>query len=234
MTDDLQHRLSSPASVLSTSSGTPIRLNKLALALPLVQKLVLIGAFILFTSGCENFLKKKPTPVVQSTSTEQKIELPSSAPIIKAKESDVVYAQKTLNSLGFKLGTVDGIWGPKSARAIRVFERKYGLNSANGLLSELNLYMLEKVSNTSRQPLFSTEKKSQGDIEEKPAIARSLPKTPKLIILDKPLPMLAKPNPFSEEIAKLNVGTGIYIIGLNEGWYEVESENKLRGFIKAK
>lgn len=129
---------------------------------------------------------------------------------------------------------MDGIWGPRSAQAIRQFEQQYGLPSANGFLSELNLFMLEKVSNTKRvsEPVAPPQPVIRG-IAAKLDKSIPLADAPQLVFLEQSQQMLAKPNPFSEQLAELAPGTGIYVISQQEGWYEVESEDKQRGFIKA-
>ncbi len=188
--------------------------------------------------GCESLLKK-PSPEVVAEPTPQPVKerLPSAAPMLDASKVEMQYAQSTLNKLGFNAGPVDGIWGPRSARAIRAFESKYGLKSAKGLLSKLNLYVLEKVSNTARTNAAPKPRTFSGNTSG--GIAAKLDqnvlqtKSPQLIILDQSYQMLAKPNPFSEQLSELAIGTGIYVISLQEGWYEVESENQQRGYIKA-
>ncbi len=199
-----------------------------------------LAIIVLLTSlqGCE-YLLKKPSPEVVAEPPPQPVKerLPSAAPMLDASKVEMQYAQSTLNKLGFNAGPVDGIWGPRSARAIRAFESKYGLKTAKGLLSKLNLYVLEKVSNTARtnaapKPRTFTGNTSRG-IAAKLDQSVPLAKSPQLIILDQSYQMLAKPNPFSEQLSELAVGTGIYVISLQEGWYEVESENQQRGYIKA-
>jgi hypothetical protein len=200
-----------------------------------VAQWVLIMLTLVMTSGCEGFLAQKPAPQEQ-TKAPPPPPLPSAAPIAYAAKSDIMYAQRTLNKLGYNAGIVDGIWGPQSARAIRNFEKKYQLDTANGLLSELNLFMLEKFSNTSREQQASVNEPSvpRGNgISAKLDRSTPLSNAPQLVILDRSYPMLAKPNPFSEKIATLDAGSGIYVISLQEGWYEVESEQQIKGFVKA-
>lgn len=188
-------------------------------------------------SGCTLFENTKSAPPPEADTAPPKLEpLPSAKPVLPASKRDIEFAQTTLNNLGYKLGRVDGIWGPKSAEAIRRFEKNYGLESADGFLSELNLFMLEKISNTSRHAVAEnaqqTNPKKFG-ISAKLDESIPLSTAPQLVFIDKPYAILAKPNPFSEQLALLPVGTGIYIISLQDGWYEVESEDKDYGFIQA-
>jgi hypothetical protein len=192
---------------------------------------------LILITGCEWLPKSSIEETQQpTTAPEQAESLPSAAPIVMAQENEIRFAQTTLNTLGYKLGIVDGIWGPRSAKAIREFERAYGLESAKGLLSELNLFMLEKISNTSRTSIaqISGEKtRPKLGISAKLDNQTALDQAPQLVFTDRPYAVLAKPNPFSEQLALLPIGTGIYILSLQEGWFEVESENKEYGFIKA-
>ena len=93
--------------------------------------------------------------------------------------------------------------------------------------------MLETISNSSRKGSNQNRNtpKVRG-VTAKLDASTLLSEAPQLVILEKTYPMLAKPNPFSEQINLLNPGAGIYVISLQEGWYEVESADKVRGFIK--
>lgn len=189
----------------------------------------------LLLAGCELISQKSAEePIVAARPEPAPAPLPSAEPLANATKADIRYAQTTLNTLGFKLGSVDGIWGPRSAQAMREFEKKYGLTTANGLLSELNLYMLEIVSNTNRlQFSQSNPKRPLGGIRAKLSPNTPLSAGAQLIILDRSYALLAKPNPYSEQLRLLAPGTGVYVISLQEGWYEVESDDKQHGFIKA-
>lgn len=190
------------------------------------------------STGCELLNKEKlDDPVVEAAPPEPQEVLPSATPLARASQVDAKFAQQALTSLGYKLGLVDGIWGPRSAKAIRQFEEEQELTSADGLLSELNLYMLEKISSIKRddfQPktIVNKRKKPTG-IAEKLDPNAPLTEGPQLVFTERAYRMLAKPNPYSEQLALLPSGTGIYIISLQEGWYRVESEAKQLGYIKA-
>ena len=177
-------------------------------------------------------MQKISTPEPTPPPPPKVIVLPSSAPIARAAKSDILFAQAALNELDYAVGEVDGIWGPRSARAIRNFEKMHRLHSANGRLSKLNLYMLEKSSKLKRGNIISKTDTRKG-IRAKLDSSVPLGNGPQLVIIDQPYSVLAKPNPFSEQLIELPVGTGVYIIRLQEGWYEVESENRLHGYIKA-
>jgi hypothetical protein len=118
--------------------------------------------------------------------------------------------------------------GPRSAQAIRQFEASYNLTSAGGHQSELNLRGLEKVSKLPRDG-----KATQITLREYPLSARVDASqlregAPQLVIIERTRSLLAKPNPYSEVISELPSGTGIYVISLTEGWYEVELEAILK------
>lgn len=157
----------------------------------------------------------------------------SAQAMIPGQPIDVRFAQQALTKLGYKIGPVDGLWGPRSATAIREFESKQGITSANGHLSELNIHELEVVSGLSRN-----------NIDELPApptppgiTAKLDPKTPlsagpQLIIVEHEYDVLSKPNPYSSTLLVLAPGTGIYVISQQDGYFEVESINRKRGYIK--
>jgi len=174
-----------------------------------------------------------PQPIVDNTPPPPPKPVLSSKPIDRVSEVDIKYAQSALNQLGYKLGAVDGIWGPRSARAIREFELANNIQTAGGRLSELNLTKLSQATSITRQQILSQEQ-----AEKKQGITAKLDKNipfsqaPQLIITDKPYSLLAKANPYSEVVAQLEPGTGIYVIGLQEGWYEIESLTRQRGFIR--
>ncbi len=44
-----------------------------------------------------------------------------------AYEADVYKAQKKLQSLGYKVGSPDGVFGKKTANALRLFQTRHGL-----------------------------------------------------------------------------------------------------------
>lgn len=184
---------------------------------------------LLITLGCQTV---PPEPVEQAPPpVPEKPRLPSAEPIT-ATNSDAVFAQTALKSLGYKVGYVDGIWGPRSAAAMRKFEQDNQLASAAGRLSELNLYSLEQVTRYQRTS-FTALKPNQRGIKAKLNKAVPLSAGAQLIIIEKPYPILARPNPYSEVVATVPAGTGIYVISLQEGWYKVESTERHSGYIRA-
>lgn len=197
----------------------------------LLRSTLLLCMFLII-SGCEGFgSPKKPVP--EPTPPPPKVEvLPSPAPIERATKSDIHYAQSALNHLGYTVGQVDGIWGPRSAQAVRNFEQMHRLHSADGHLSRLNLYMLEKTSKLEHGHIVAKPVSRKG-IRAKLDSSIPLSSGPQLVIIDRVYAILAKPNPFSQLLIELPVGTGVYIIRLQEGWYEVESEDRIHGYIKA-
>lgn len=197
-------------------------------------RLTTVLAVCLALTACDAamFGKKEVEEPVTAPPPEPVIELPSAEPIIDASKADIRFAQTVLNDLGFDVGVVDGIWGPRSARAIRNFERINGLTSAQGKLSELNLTMLERIGNTQRGDAFAPPERVSG-LAARLDKSAPLEQGPQLIIADKAYPLMAKPNPYSEILATLVAGTGIYVIRQQDGWFEVESEDRVRGFIQA-
>ena len=54
--------------------------------------------------------------------------------------------QKALTALGYEPGPIDGIYGPKTKRAIQVFERVMGMTPSGAATTELWRSLLEEVS----------------------------------------------------------------------------------------
>jgi peptidoglycan hydrolase-like protein with peptidoglycan-binding domain len=192
----------------------------------------LVASILILLGACAPITQ---TPVViEPTDQKNNTELYqySADPIIPGKIVDVRFAQQALNKLGYKIGAVDGLWGPRSARAIREFEAAADIVSANGHLSELNLYKLEIASGLSRENYGKLTIKSPTGVTAK--LNRSIPlsKAPQLIIVDHEYVVLSKPNPYSSELLVLAPGTGIYVISRQDGYYEIESINRKRGYIK--
>jgi len=156
----------------------------------------------------------------------------SAVPIKTASIKSILYAQTVLKSLGFRIGAVDGIWGPRSANAIRSFEMAYNIMTANGHLSELNLHHLEKISGLNQDAVREKPERPKG-ISSKLSKKVALREGPQLIIVERDYQIYAKPNPYSAKLTRLAPGMGIYVVSRQDEWYEIESINRLKGFIKA-
>lgn len=194
----------------------------------------LVIAILLTLSGCE--LGRKPPPVETPppvVEPEVKPEIYSATPIKAAPRTLIRFAQTALNKLGYSIGRVDGLWGPRSATAIRQFETDRDLWSANGHLSELNLHHLTEESGLSLANFEREEKPQPKTIANQLRGTAPLSKGAQLIIIEREYQVFAKPNPYSAKLARLEPGTGIYVVAKQEGWYEIESINRLRGFVKA-
>jgi len=217
------------------TAPTDQRLTLFRFALPTFSLNHLITLFvILFLSACVT-VEQEPV-VVEPPIAPEPVIVPthSSEPIVPANIKDVRFAQQALTKIGYKIGPVDGLWGPRSAGAIRAFESKLELSSANGHLSELNLHELEVASGISRDDFgkLPINKPTLG-INAKLDKKTPLSEGPQLIIVDHEYKVLSKPNPYSSELLTLATGTGIYVISKQDGYFEVESINRKRGYIKA-
>ena len=188
----------------------------------------LLFIILLLLSACEGFNSLKDSKVDSPTRYEF-----SARAIANPSLSERLFAQTALNKLGYQVGRVDGIWGPKSARAIRNFENLNNLQSANGHLSELNLNTLESVSSLKRSDKLKENSYKPNNLTSQIDQRASLEDAPQLIILKQAYSVFSKPNPYSEIIAAAPIGSGVYVISLQNGWYGVEIKNNLRGFIKA-
>lgn len=195
-------------------------------------------ALLICIAACNTLETTKSTePVTRPT---KEVRLPSAAPLESVSERDVLFAQAALNQLGYRAGVIDGMWGSQSANAMRAFEQKEKIESANGKLSALNLYRLSKTAKVLRSTVESkTKSKANSNAAEKPNslvskldISAPLSSAPQLIILDAPYPVLAKANPYSEVVTTLKEGTGVYVLARQGEWFEIESLEQQRGFIK--
>ena len=175
-------------------------------------------------------LAAKDPPILEEAPTLLEV-LPSAQPITQAGKMDIVFAQTGLNQLGFKLGQVDGFWGPRSARAMVIFEKANNLQTAQGRLSLLNLYMLNKVTNIDRSKLVMPAPASRTGLIAKLDKQTPLSTAPQLVMTDRDYTILARTNPYSDKLTNIPAGSGLYIIQLREGWFEVESRSGVRGFI---
>lgn len=194
-------------------------------------KLALLVAAGLTLAACDSLNKREtPDPTPQARVEPQKRE-PSPAALTSVSERDVRFAQTALKQLGYKLGAVDGIWGARSAKAMRAFEESKNLASAGGALSELNLYALSKATKVKRSEIESSIKQSKG-LRAKLDNSVALESAPQLIIVEQSYEVLAKANPYSEVITTLQPGTGIYVISIQDGWFEIESLSRQRGYIR--
>ncbi|MBL4673469.1 MAG: peptidoglycan-binding protein [Arenicella sp.] len=198
--------------------------------LRLQQLLALI--LVVFLSACmpvkeELVVVEQPQVIEVEKTTEY-----DPSPIVPATTLEVRFAQEALNTIGFKVGAVDGLWGPRSANAIRAFESQNKLTSANGHLSELNLHTLEIASGLSRQNYGNVPIKAPLGILAKLDKHVPLSAGPQLIIVDHEYKVLSKPNPYSSELLRLAPGTGIYVISKQDGYFEVESINRKRGYVR--
>ena len=198
--------------------------NSVSKNLPLLS---LLAAMLL--AGCETS-QKEPTaePAIVIAEPVQ------NAPHIEnVSDKDIRFAQIALKKLSYDIGEVDGIWGEKSAKALQEFEQNVGIKSAGGKISLANLAALKKVTRVRKSDLEPPKPKPVEPIGISSKLTKepSLAEAPQLILLDKPYPMMEKPNPFSLMVAVLQAGVGVYVISSENGWYEIESLDQQRGYI---
>ena len=207
------------------SKGNTIRNKKLNKYKPLF----IAASLLLAISGCVT-PPSEPEPQV---TVEKAPPLPSAKAIDNVSVKDIRFAQAALLQLGFKLGRVDGIWGKRSEKALIEFERRNDIESAGGALSELNLYTLSQSTKVKRNLVEGgIQPADQPGLAGKLDAKQDLSKGPQLIIVDKPYAMRSKANPYSELLAVLQPGTGVYIISKQADWYEVESLERVHGYIQ--
>lgn len=219
-----------------------------------VSKLVLLGLCIVILSGCpakKEIVEAPPEAPTKVVPVKPK----SAAPIVKAPKETVMLAQAALTKLGYEIGGVDGLWGPRSAKAIRDFEAQQKIWSANGHISELNLDFLRRLSGIdSVEPKPKNKPRRRQKVKTDTASATittaddkiteelgitaklnqqgTLEQGPQLIIVDREYDVFLKPNPYSATLTKLAAGTGIYIVARESDWYEIESLDRQKGYVK--
>ena len=83
--------------------------------------------------------------------------------------ADVKRLQETLNSLGFKCGTADGIFGQKTKTAVMAFQSAYGLTS-DGIVGMKTRDKLEEVTGQNGVDESDEEKDDTTDNQETPVL----------------------------------------------------------------
>lgn len=201
--------------------------KKIPKALPLSISLL---AITLLLTGCETS-QKKPEAEPAKVVVEPFVPAPH---LENVSVKDIRFAQFALKQLDYDIGDVDGIWGQRSEKALKQFEQDQGIRSAGGKLSLANLSALNKLAKVKTSDIEPAQPKSaeQVGISSKLSKEPSVEDDPELILLDKPYPMMEKPNPFSLMVAVLQAGVGVYVISSDNGWYEIESLDEQRGYIK--
>jgi len=202
----------------------------------------------------EPIVEQAPTPLPAPVVVKPKpsppppvVQRPTATPISNPKNSDIIFAQTSLKALGYPIGKVDGAWGKRSESAMRLFEKNQNIESANGKLSKLNLATLQntheplKANKTTQFQTLSSSLSPKTDTtnnEATSSIANKLSSenpnrnAPELIIVDQVYSVLVKPNPYSATITEIQAGTGLYILSQQSDWYEVETLNNQRGYIR--
>ena len=153
--------------------------------------------------------------------------------IINPSKEDIIYVQAALKSLGYSVGFIDGIWGKRTESSLLSFEKANQLASLNGKLSDVNFAALKSKHSPSVDKLIQEQSQPQ----EKSIFSQLKSKTPnrkspELIITEKTYNLMVKDNPYSEVLSQLKSGTGLYVLSLQNGFYEVETLSKEYGFIK--
>ena len=186
---------------------------------------------LIFLSACA----PPPSSSPETTTKPQAAKpLPSAIAIINPRKSDIVFAQTALKNLGYRIGFVDGIWGPRSAKAIRNFESRNNLKTAQGRLSELSISKLGEATGLNRDDFSQIQaEENYTKIVTKLKSAQPLSSGPQLVIVDKSYKVLGKPNPYSSHVGDIASGTGVYVVAqLEDNWFEIELTDRVRGYIK--
>lgn len=194
------------------------------------KKSLVLLLSILLTSCVQKQPEPNPEPIITPPPVEEAL---SPLPLDNLNIADYKFAQAALDQLGYNVLFIDGIWGPRSETAIQKFEVENQLITANGQLSELNFSRLSEMTNLNSSDFDNTiSVKTKSGIAGKLDPNLILDDSPQLIITDSAYIIQAKPNPYSETVVNLPEGAGLYIINLQQGWYEVETLERERGYIQ--
>lgn len=198
------------------------------------SKFVFITLLLMFSTAC---LEKKKEQVIEAPAPVEKVApapLYSVAPITRPSKKSIRFAQSALTKVGYKIGPVDGLWGKRSAAALKAFENKHSIWSADGYLSELNLHTLEQESKISRQKFEQRVVKTKSPKVIAQLLNKKVPlkSGPQLIIVERNYLVMGKPNPYSSKLLTLTPGTGIYVIARQDSWYKIETLERQGGFVK--
>lgn len=193
-----------------------------------------IIALTILLNGCLHSPKVEEPVAVTEVPV---VVMPSAEPIKNSSLKEIVFAQSALKKLGYNIRTVDGLWGPRSAQAMRLFEQQNNFESANGHLSQLNLFHLEKQSgirvNDIRQPKRTKKKKRRAGLTAQLGPQTNFETGPKLVIANQNYNLYNKPSLKATKSVLIPKGTGLFVISKQNNWYKVESEDKARGYIQA-
>lgn len=85
--------------------------------------------------------KTKPKP------TKKKYPLPSGVLKVGSRGGGVKQLQRALNAANFKVGAVDGIYGPKTEDAVRRFQKVHDAYNVDGIYGKRTRSRLDKVVN---------------------------------------------------------------------------------------
>jgi hypothetical protein len=194
-----------------------------------LTRFLTVSISLMILAACQS----SPPPVEQPKPAKVKpIDPELLKPISPITRADALFVQKALTKIGYKPGPVDGIWGPRSTTALSQFETDNNLTSIsnNGQPSLYLLNILEQKSGIPRTSILASQPSAQPSLRQLARQAQTS-KTPQLVFLNTNREMLVKPNPFSKKLRILQKDTGIYVLGIQEGWIHVETRDLVRGYI---
>lgn len=204
-------------------------------------KLLLVTTIIISLTACETIRKGSGN---NSSDDETAVTFkPSNEAIANPNKSDYLFVQTALTRLGFKPGPIDGFWGKRSQKALDNFHRTRELPIDGGVITEADIYYLERLTNIQRNQFTadgsqwqSNGAKTNPALEQKdavknPSITGTEKAAPKLIIVEQTTDLLRSDNPFSRVLAQLQPGTSMYVLKRTAQWLLVETEDRVRGYI---
>lgn len=207
-------------------------------------KLLLVTALIASLTACETIRNGSDKSASNNEATTEF--KPSSNPIAQPTKSDYLFVQTALTKLGFKPGPVDGFWGNISRKALDNFHRTRELPINNGVITEADIYYLQRLTNAQRKQLSpdnngwhsgeaninttSTEPKQQPS-QDRISATKTEKVAPELVIVEQPINLLRSDNPFSRVLTQLKPGTSMYVLKRTAQWLLVETEDRVRGYI---
>lgn len=106
-----------------------------------------------------------PTSVPDAPTEASVRELSYTSGKTMMRGEDVHALQIDLNALGYACGTADGIFGPKTSSAVKVFQKDHGLE-VDGIVGKQTRTALEEAINTSDQQVGDQDPQTQDPSDE--------------------------------------------------------------------
>lgn len=149
---------------------------------------------------------------------------PKSSGVLKYyPPATVKSAQQALNEAGFDAGPADGLFGNKTAKAVRAFQKSRGL-TVNGELDDATIAAFDIVEREAPDSPASTTTTTPPEIE----IAEPASVETRRVV--ETTDMKAQPDPFSSTVRSVRAGAEVSVLEQANEWSKVRYQGK-EGFI---